>query len=153
MIDVAAARSFLSGGTVAVVGASPARGNFGAVVVQALRAHRVPTVTVHPGEARVGDVDRYDSVAAVPEPLHGAIIMLPAPAAAAVVGECIRAGIPRVWLFQGFGTGAVSDDAVRQCDDAGVEVIAGACPLMFLEPVRGVHRVHRTVRRARRAIG
>jgi len=153
MIDIAAARGFLTGGKLAVVGASPTRGNFGAAVVRALQSSGIPTAVVHPGGQKLDGVDCYDSVAAVPGPLHGAIVMVPAAAADGVAAECIRAGVPRVWLFRGFGPGSVSDEAVRRCTDAGVEVIAGACPLMFLDPVRGVHRIHRSVRRARRAIG
>jgi len=33
------------------------------------------------------------------------------------------------------------------CRDAGIDVVAGACPLMFLDPVKGFHKFHRTLRR------
>lgn len=43
---------------------------------------------------------------------------------------------------------------VRALTDHGIDVVAGAgaCPLMFLEPVRGAHRVHRALRRANRSL-
>lgn len=36
----------------------------------------------------------------------------------------------------------------RALRDHGVVVVAGACPLMFLEPVGRVHRIHRAGRRS-----
>jgi hypothetical protein len=57
-----------------------------------------------------------------------------------------------VWLFKGAAPGAVSDEAVQLCRDHNIAVIPGACPLMFLEPVHGVHRVHRALRHANRSL-
>ena len=53
-----------------------------------------------------------------------------------------------MWLFKGIGgPGALSDEVVRLCEDNGIDVVAGACPLMFLEPVGWFHRLHRSARR------
>ena len=57
-----------------------------------------------------------------------------------------------VWLFKGAGPGAVSEEALQLCLDHGMSVVAGACPLMFLEPVRGVHKLHRSLRRLNRSV-
>jgi predicted CoA-binding protein len=74
--------------------------------------------------------------------------MVPAPEAVAVVSDCLAAHVHHIWLFKGIGApGAVSDEAVQLCRDAGVNVVEGACPLMFLEPVGVGHRIHRGVRR------
>lgn len=40
----------------------------------------------------------------------------------------------------------------RELRSHGYDVVAGACPLMFLEPVGWFHRVHRAVRRANGAL-
>ena len=32
------------------------------------------------------------------------------------------------------------------CHEAGVDVVEGACPMMFLEPVGWFHRLHRSMR-------
>lgn len=85
----------------------------------------------------------YDRLGDVPDPVDGVIVMVAAEAATAVVQDAIDRGIPRVWLHRGAGTGAVSPHAVQRCRDNAVAVVDGACPLMFEEPVRGVHRVHR----------
>ncbi len=152
IVDVVKAQRFLASGRLAVVGASEAKGNFGRPVVEALQAYGIPTVVVHPSATSVAGADCYRSVPDVPGRLKGVIVMVGAATAAKVVADCIVAGVPAVWLFQGAGRGAVSDEAVRLCEQSGVEVIAGACPLMFLAPVRGVHRLHRALRRANRSL-
>ena len=50
-----------------------------------------------------------------------------------------------MWLHKGIGHGSVSAEAVGLCRLQGVRLIEGACPFMFLDPVRGVHRFHRAV--------
>ena len=79
--------------------------------------------------------------------------MVRADAAADVVRACARRGVGHVWLFKGLGgSGAVSDEAVEERERHGIAVVAGACPLMFLEPVGLVHRIHRAARRANRSL-
>jgi predicted CoA-binding protein len=68
--------------------------------------------------------------------------MVPAVAAATVVRRAVERGVPRVWLHRGVGRGSVSEEAVQVCRDNGIAVVDGACPLMFNEPVRGIHRIH-----------
>ena len=65
------------------------------------------------------------------------------------VGPMLRElGIRHVWLFRGLGSaGALCDEAVAVCREHDVDVIAGACPLMFLERTGFPHRVHRGLRR------
>ena len=152
MIDPVQARSFLAQGRVAVIGASDEKSNFGRTVCQALRAHGAEVVAVHPEASSSGGAPAYRSIEAVPPPVDTAIVMVPAAVAGQVVTDCVALGVRRIWLFKGFGPGSVSEEALEVCRDAGVEVVAGACPLMFLEPVKGMHRVHRGMRRLRRAV-
>jgi predicted CoA-binding protein len=84
----------------------------------------------------------------VPGELDGVIEMVNTEAAVDVVRECAKLGIARLWLFKGIGgAGAVSDEPIELCRQHGINVIAGACPMMFLEPVGWFHRLHRSARR------
>jgi uncharacterized protein len=56
------------------------------------------------------------------------------------VRDCVAAGVQRIWLHRSFGTGSVSDEAVALAEREGLRVIAGACPMMFLQPVDLPHR-------------
>jgi acyl-CoA synthetase (NDP forming) len=152
-VEETAARRFLALPRIAVIGASPERGNFGATIASALRQRGTSVVTVHPTGAPVAGMPVFTDVASLAGRVDGAIVMVPATAAADVVRACADAGIHRVWLFRGIGSdGSVSDEAIAAAEGAGIELVAGACPLMFLEPAGWFHRVHRSVRRRRGAL-
>jgi acyl-CoA synthetase (NDP forming) len=150
VIEPRDAHEFLAQRRLAVVGASDRSGNFGATIYRALRDHGYDAVAVNPRAHTVAGDLCYPDLAEVPGDIDGAVVMVHRDHAADVVRDCARRGIPRVWLFQGAGgASAVSDAAVEACHQYGLAVVAGACPLMFLEPVGWIHRVHRSVRRAR----
>jgi predicted CoA-binding protein len=148
MIDPAQATAFLSAGRIAVVGASDEPKNFGRTIVRALTDHGIDAIAVHPEAISVSGRPCYPDLQSVPGAVDGVIVMVPKSVALEVVQTCMERGVSRVWLFKGSGAGAVSDEAIRFCNDHGMSVVAGACPLMFLEPVRGVHKLHRVLRRA-----
>jgi hypothetical protein len=50
-------------------------------------------------------------------------------------------------MYRGTGGGAVSDGAVRFCQDRGIQVIAGECPFMFFAGGSWVHHIHGFLRR------
>lgn len=141
---------FLAGHRIAVVGASDDPKNFARTIYGELKAHGYEPVAVHPTATDVDGDPVHADVASVPGDLDGAIVMVSADRAVEVVRQCIDRGIEKIWLFQGIGgPGAVSDEAIRSCAEAGVSVVPGACPLMFLEPVGWFHRLHRSARKLR----
>ena len=153
MISDAAVQSFLAGRRIAVAGASDDKANFGRAVVEALADHGYDPVPLHPRLTEVAGRPAFAHLGDVPEPVDGVIVMVPHAAAVKVVEEAAAAGIRQVWLFKGIGgAGAVSQASLDACERHGIEPIAGACPLMFLEPVTGAHRFHRTIRRWRGAV-
>ena len=49
-----------------------------------------------------------------------------------IVRDCRAIGVRRVWMHQSsVKTSSVSADAVRYCREHGIDVIAGACPMMY----------------------
>lgn len=146
-IEPFAAREFLRGRRLAVVGASDDPGNFGRTICRELKNRGYDVAAVNPNAASVLGDTCYPDLASVPGSIDGVIVMVPRRLAAGVVAASIERGVARVWLFKGLGAGSVSDDAVALCRAGGVEVIAGACPLMFLDPVGGIHKFHGVLRR------
>jgi len=148
MVSTESVSRFLGGRRLVVVGASDESSNFGGTVYRALRDHGYTVVAVNPMCDTVAGDRCYPALSAVPGPIDGAVIMVSQAKAPDVVRACVEREVPRVWLFKGLGgPGALSDDAVRICEEAGIDVVAGACPLMFLEPVGWFHRLHRGIRR------
>ena len=153
MISTTTVNRFFAAPRITVVGASDAKGSFGGTVYRELRDHGHDVVAVHPTAETVAGDPCYHDLAAVPDPVGAVLVMVNAERALDVVEACIARGVEQVWLFQGLGgPGAVSDEAVRRLREHGIAVVPGACPLMFLEPVGVVHRLHRGVRRLRGAV-
>jgi hypothetical protein len=152
MTDQAMIREFLAGRRLAVVGASADPKSFGGTIWRELRKRGYDAVAVNPSCEGIDGEPCYRDLASVPGDLDGVIVMVHRDRAAAVVRESAARGVARVWLFKGLGgAGAVSDDAVAAARARGVDVVAGACPMMFLEPVGWFHRVHRALHRDRAA--
>ncbi|MCD9624864.1 CoA-binding protein [Rhabdothermincola salaria] len=139
--------SFLDQQHLAVVGVSRNPKDFANTVYRHLRddgrGRTLYAVNAAADGAELEGRPSYRSLSEVPDPVDGVLVMVPAAAAAGVVRDAVDRGVPRVWLHKGGGPGAVSDEAVAVARDAGVELIDGACPMMFDEPVHGIHRFHR----------
>lgn len=100
------------------------------------RSEDTPTIEGDLAYRRLGDV---------PDPVDGVIVMVAHGAEAEVVRDALARGISRIWVHRASGRDPVSDEVRSMCEAAGAALVDGACPLMFLEPVRGVHRLHRSL--------
>jgi uncharacterized protein len=143
MASRAVIEEFLSHEHLAFVGVSRDSKQFSASVYRELRDRGYGLVPVNPNADEVEGDRCFHDVRDVPDGIEGAIVMVPAEQSASVVKGCIDKGIPRVWLHKGAGPSSVSDEAIALCEQHGVAVVDGACPLMFTEPVAWFHRVHR----------
>jgi predicted CoA-binding protein len=141
--------SFLKAKRIALVGASRNPNDFSRSMLHEFIAHGYDMVPINASGDSVEMEGRpvYRRLGDVPGPLDGALFMTPASVTASLVKEVLDCGVPRVWLHQGVGPGAVDERAVELLRRRGVEVVAGECPLMFLEGDKGVHRVHGWIRR------
>jgi len=146
-IDPTAVEDFLAQSHIAVVGASDDPKSFGGTIYRALKARGHTVVPINRNASTVdGDVC-YPDLAAVPGPIDGVLVMVHRDQSTQIVRDCVERGIARVWLFRGLGgASAVSHDAIALCRANDISLVAGACPLMFLEPVAGFHKFHRAMR-------
>jgi uncharacterized protein len=81
----------------------------------------------------------YPSLAALPAPVGGVVVIVPPEQTGAVVRQAAEAGVTRVWMQQG----AESPAAIRFCEEHGISAIHGECIMMFIEPAHFIHRTHR----------
>lgn len=140
-----AAADFLAQRRVAVAGVSR-RGDVAAnAVYRRLRTAGYDVFAVNPHADEVEGDPCYPDLASIPGGV-GAVVVATHPAVAAdVVREAADLGVRHVWFHRGLGPGSVDAEAVRLAESLGLDVIAGGCPLMFLEPVDVGHRCIRWV--------
>jgi predicted CoA-binding protein len=147
MTSLPAIDRFLHGKRIALVGVSGEPKDFSRAVLRELLKHGYEVFPVNPKQRELDGLRVYGRVQDVPGPLDGALLMTTPEVTARVASDCIEARVPRVWMHRGAGVGAVNLDAVRSCEAAQIEVIAGECPLMFLSGT-GPHAAHATLRAA-----
>lgn len=126
-----AAEEFLAQPRLAVAGVSRDARQPANLVFRRLRDAGHEVYPINPNAEAVEGVESYPTVEAVPGPLDGVVVVTAPADSDAVVADCIRAGVPRVWLHRGIGPGSVSAHAVEACRAAGTRVIRGGCPNMF----------------------
>lgn len=141
-------QDFLAQRRLALVGLSRDPADFSRVVWKELQSRGYALQAVNPAGGEIDGQPVFPDLASLPEPVDGALVMTPPAASAAVVRAAAAAGIRRVWLHRGAGQGAVSEDAVAEGRAAGLSLVVGECPMMFLQNTAWFHRAHGGLRRA-----
>jgi uncharacterized protein len=127
-----ATRDFLAQRRIAVAGVSrEAAGHGGNVVYKRLKDRGYEVFAVNPNTDVIDGDPCFRSLDAIPGGVDAVVIATNPADAPAVVADCRRLGISRVWMHRSFGAGSVSPAAVEAGRAAGMTVIAGGCPLMF----------------------
>ena len=135
--------AFLRGRRIGVAGVSRHAGQAANAVFRKLRGTGYDVFPINPNATDVEGVRCYRDVASVPGQLDGVVIATSPAVSLEIVRQCAAGGVRRVWFHRSFGSGSVSDDAVRQCGARGIDCIVGGCPLMFCEPVDIGHKCMR----------
>ena len=140
---------FLSQRRVAVAGVSRGENGAGAgnLIYRKFRDSGYETFAINPRADEVEGVPCYHTLKEIPGGVDAVVVAAPPKAAEELVRECDELGIQFVWMHRGMGPGSVSSTAADYCEAHGINVIAGACPLMYLHPdlghkcIRWVHGV------------
>jgi hypothetical protein len=140
-----AARDFLAQRRIAVAGVSRNGTEAANIIFRKLRVSGHQVYPVNPKATKVEGVACYPDLVSVPEPVDAVVIATSPAAAKNVVEQCASLGIRRVWMHRSLGGGSVSSEAVDACRAHGIHAIAGACPMMFCEPVDLGHRCIRWI--------
>lgn len=131
------AAEFLAGKRIAVVGASGSQQKTGNAIYKALRKRGYQTYAINPGAETIEGDKAYPDIASVPEQLDGVMIVTKPAIADEIMPQCVQAKVPMVWMHENamFGAAAssVSSGAAELGRENGITVIAGGCPMMFLD--------------------
>jgi predicted CoA-binding protein len=111
---------------------------FGNAVIKDLTGKGYEVLPVHPEVDEVGGFSCFRTIADLPKEVGGLVLVVPPDQTEKMVRQAKDAGIKRVWMQQG----AESAEAIRFCEENGIETVHGECIMMFAQPT-GVHRFHR----------
>jgi predicted CoA-binding protein len=141
-----AANRFLAQKRIAVAGVSRTDKGHGAnVVYQGMRKAGYEVFAVYPNAEDIEGDRCYRDLRSIPGGVDAVVVGTAPDASADVVRDCADLGINQVWLHKAFGGGSVSPEATEEGRAAGMTVIDGACPMMFLPETDIGHRCMRWV--------
>ena len=145
--EIRVVEAFLAQKRLAVIGVSRNEHDFTRLLFRTFLEHGYDAVPVNPQLQEADGKRVFAHVGEVTPAVDRALVLTPAPANKLVVQECIAAGIPNIWLYGGVMHGADTPDVVEMCDRAGMTVVAGECPFMFLPHCGLIHTLHGCIRR------
>jgi len=130
---------FLKCKNIAVVGMSSKSPKFGNLAYKELSKKDLKLFPIHPKSKYIDGKKCYNTFESIEENIDGVLISIPPKEAEKVVIAAHQNGIKNIWLQQG----AQSESAVHYCKENGLSVVYNQCILMYAQPVKGFHNVHR----------
>jgi predicted CoA-binding protein len=111
----------------AVVGVSQDRSKFGTRIFLDLRAAGYTVYPVNPKGGELEGAKVYPSLADLPEPPEVIDLVVPPAVTEQVVKEALVLGLTRIWMQPG----AESAAAIAYCQEHGLQVVHGACAMVW----------------------
>lgn len=136
---------FLKQRRIAMVGVSRDPKDFSRMLFADLVARGYDVVPVNPNTDRIGETPCYPRLTSIEDPVEAALVMTPQLQTAQVCDDAIAAGVPKLWMYCAIGHGAVDPLAAERSRQAGIDVIEGHCPYMFLKDSAWFHKAHKAV--------
>ena len=137
---------FLAQKRIAIVGASRDPKDFSLLLFKEFCRRGYNVVPVNPQASEILGQRCFARVQDIQPPVDAALLMTSPLITDAVVADCAKAGIRRIWMYRAAGDGAVSTKAVQFCQEKGIQLVPGECPFMFL-PGNGFHALHGFIRK------
>ncbi|NOZ94615.1 MAG: CoA-binding protein [Acidobacteria bacterium] len=122
----------LAQGTLALAGVSRSGRGYGNRILRDLVAKGYRVFPVHPEAGELAGYAAYRSLADLPEPVGGLVLVVPPGVGVRLIREAAALGITRVWMQPG----AESKEAIACGRDLGLTVIAHHC-ILVLSQSRG----------------
>jgi len=134
---------FLRARRYALVGASRGGRSFGNILLREMLRRGLDVTPIHPEARELGGLPCHAGLDQLPEPVEALVVCVSPARALPLLREAAAAGVRRVWMQPGSSSGESSALAA----ELGLDCVSGRCLLMHLEPVQGLHAVHRWLAR------
>ena len=130
---------FISGKKIAVAGVSRDKKKFGYIVYKELFSRDDSVFPINPLVNEVDGLPVYKNLQDCPSKPDVVVIVVKPDETIKILNEGNQVGIKNYWLQPG----SESDECIQFCEKNNLNYIKGKCLLMYLEPVKGFHKVHR----------
>jgi len=127
---------------IAVIGASRKPMKYGGRLVKDLKSRGYEVIPVNPNASEIQGLKCYARVNEISPAPKAAIVIVPPAGQDAVVADAISAGVKMLWLHEHVMKGVSNPGALARAENAGITVITGFCPFMFMPNTAPLHRIH-----------
>lgn len=141
MVKKQIVEDFFAQPALAVIGVSRSGKKFGNYVYKNLKEKGYKVYPIHPQSKSIDGEECYPDFKSIPDEIKGAVVSIKPIHALKILEEALKAGIKHIWLQQG----SESKEAIEFCKNNGINLVHGECIMMFANPVKSLHRVHRWV--------
>ena len=138
-----AINSFLSTRKIAIAGVSRDPKKFGHLVFRQLKEKGFEVFPINPDTDNIAGVPCFRSVSALPLSVHSLVIVTPKKNTKSVVADAMAKGIDNIWIQQMSDT----PEAIELTKAHPVNLITRECILMHTDPVTGIHKFHRSIKK------
>jgi predicted CoA-binding protein len=134
---------FLKGKRIAVAGVSRNPKKFGYQTFKSLSELGYNIVPVNPNTDKIDQTKCYRNITDLPSDIESILIMTGKENSNQILRESIQKGIKNIWVQQ------MSDtrETLKIAEEYQKEIIFKKCIFMFTEPVSGMHKFHRNLKR------
>ena len=139
----AAIESFLSSKKIAIAGVSRNSRKFGYTVFKELSQKGFDVYPINPNTNSLGGTPCFQSVSALPSDVKNLLIVTPKDQTNGLIREAVSTGISGIWIQQMSET----PEAIQFAEENKVNLISKQCILMWIEPVKSIHKFHRNLKK------
>lgn len=144
MLNQNKAADFLIGKHIAVVGVSSKGKGFGAAIFNHLTERNYLVSAVNPNGGTIKEKPIYKSLRDIQSRVDTIVTVVQPNQTEKVVREAHELGINNIWMQ----FGSASPEAIKYCEDNGVNLIQNQCVIMFTEPIGLIHKFHKWIWKA-----
>jgi predicted CoA-binding protein len=138
----AAIEPFLKPCKIALAGVSRDQKKFGYEIFKLLREAGYEVYPVNPNAEKIGETTCYPNLQTVPADVRHLAVLTPKKQTASVIGEALTRGFDHIWIQQMSDT----PEALQMLSGKKINIVTGECLFMHVQPVKGVHKFHRSIR-------
>jgi len=132
---------FFSSGVITIVGVSRNKKKFGRMVFNELKKNGYQLIPVNPNMSEIDGQICYKNIRQVPDEIDSLLIITPKTKTNDVLKEALEMGIKNIWIQRESCTKEVAQIA----ETVDQSIIHKKCIFMHAEPVKGIHRFHRSI--------
>ena len=139
MVSAQSIRTFFEQPLIAIVGVSRKPLKFSNGVYHTLKEKGLNVIPINPNAENIeGDIC-YENLPSIPFEIPAVLILTLADITDKIVKQCIIKKVKHIWIQNKSETQSAIDEALQN----NINLIYKQCILMFAEPVKSIHGVHR----------